>query len=62
MCVVVWAHSHPFARCDLVRVKLIEKVHELFQVCAKGVATVYGSIWLRYVIKSAKFTVNIQFR
>ena len=40
---VVWAHSHPFARCDLVRVKL-EKVHELFQVCAKGVATIYGSL------------------
>ena len=49
MCVVVWAHSYPFARCDLVRVKL-EKVHELFQICAKGVATIYGSIWLRYVI------------
>ena len=27
----------------------VAKVHELFEVCAKVVATMHGSIWLRYV-------------
>ena len=35
----------PAERCDLVGVKL-EKRFQIFRICAKGVAKLYGSIWL----------------